>query len=93
MINFILRLISITVVIFVVVPLYFLVCSTKCLFTIVNNFTYHAFVGFDEQVLGLMETYGLPMKYFGVFKVLLLVLTPFSELFKTFHEGVKSIKF
>ena len=90
MISFILRVISIIMTILIIVPSFLMVCITRCVFTILNNFTYHNFINYD---LSEFNNSGIDIRYYGISKIFTMIVAPIIQFFIDFSNGVKSIKF
>jgi len=91
--NFILRVISLIITIFIVVPLCFLMYSAQAVFTIANNFTYYVFASYDAQIFEMIQQKNIDFKHFWILKLWTLIISPILSIFVNFINALKTIKF
>ncbi len=91
-IGYVFRLLSAILTVFIVVPVFLILQVVNAIFEIVNGFTYENFNSFPVPYEKLMAG-GIPFKYFGLFKIWLIISVPVLMIFVNFYNGLKTIKF
>jgi len=91
--TYIYRFFSALLVVFTVVPLYFVLCTVNGIYEMFNNFTYENFKTPSVNVAGAIEKTGLDIRYHFFIKVWSLMISPIIMIFIHFINGVKEIKF